>query len=96
MRGGVLFKLIALRAPVDKTEVALVIVAFVALVSAAADDLTGQASIIDGGTPEIHGTRMRPWGMDAPESSQLCRGGAWRRSQVSQKLADCSGCHPKP
>jgi len=39
-----------------------------------ADDLTGQASIIDGDTLEIHGTRIRLWGMNAPESSQLCRG----------------------
>jgi endonuclease YncB( thermonuclease family) len=38
------------------------------------DDLTGQASIIDGDTLEIHGTRVRLWGVDAPESSQLCRG----------------------
>ena len=54
-----------------------VIGAFLALAStggAAADDLTGQASIIDGDTLEIHGTRVRLWGMDAPESSQLCRG----------------------
>jgi hypothetical protein len=28
-----------------------------------ADDLTGQASIIDGDTLEIHGTRIRLWGM---------------------------------
>jgi endonuclease YncB( thermonuclease family) len=39
-----------------------------------ADDLAGQASIIDGDTLEIHGTRIRLWGVDAPESSQLCRG----------------------
>jgi hypothetical protein len=39
-----------------------------------ADDLTGQASIIDGDTLEIHGTRIRLWGVDATESSQLCRG----------------------
>src|ERR1700726_4527289 len=39
-----------------------------------ADSLSGQASIIDGGTLEIHGTRIRLWGIDAPESSQLCRG----------------------
>ncbi|MBR0879485.1 endonuclease YncB(thermonuclease family) [Bradyrhizobium japonicum] len=38
-------------------------------------DLTGQASVIDGDTLEIHGTRIRLWGIDAPESSQLCRGG---------------------
>jgi endonuclease YncB( thermonuclease family) len=40
---------------------------------AIADDLIGQASIIDGDTIEIHGTRIRLWGVDAPESSQLCR-----------------------
>jgi endonuclease YncB( thermonuclease family) len=39
-----------------------------------ADDLVGQASIIDGDTLEIHGTRIRLWGIDAPESSQSCRG----------------------
>src|SRR6202451_4268765 len=38
------------------------------------DDMTGQASIIDGDTLEIHGTRIRLWGVDAPESGQLCRG----------------------
>src|SRR5690349_18759823 len=41
---------------------------------ALADDLVGQASVIDGDTLEIHGTRIRLWGIDAPESSQLCRG----------------------
>jgi endonuclease YncB( thermonuclease family) len=39
-----------------------------------ASDLIGQASVIDGDTLEIHGTRIRLWGIDAPESSQLCRG----------------------
>jgi endonuclease YncB( thermonuclease family) len=41
---------------------------------ALADDLIGQASVIDGDTLEIHGSRIRLWGIDAPESSQLCRG----------------------
>jgi endonuclease YncB( thermonuclease family) len=41
---------------------------------AQSDNLTGQASIVDGDTLEIHGTRMRLWGIDAPESTQLCRG----------------------
>jgi hypothetical protein len=38
-----------------------------------ADNLAGQASTIDGDTLEIHGSRVRLWGIDAPESSQLCR-----------------------
>jgi endonuclease YncB( thermonuclease family) len=54
------------------------VAAFLMLLSlwtpALADDLIGQASIIDGDTLEIHGTRIRLWGIDAPESTQLCRG----------------------
>jgi hypothetical protein len=42
--------------------------------SVAADNLAGRASVIDGDTLEIHGTRIRLWGIDAPESNQLCRG----------------------
>ena len=42
--------------------------------AAAADNLAGQASVIDGDTLEIPGTRIRLWDIDAPESSQLCRG----------------------
>jgi len=41
---------------------------------ALADDFVGQASVVDGDTLEIHGIRIRLWGVDAPESSQLCRG----------------------
>src|SRR6201998_2621303 len=41
---------------------------------ALADDFVGQASVVDGDTLEIHGSRIRMWGIDAPESSQLCRG----------------------
>src|SRR6476646_7451391 len=47
---------------------------FVTLATPAfASDLAGQANIIDGDTLEIHGTRIRLWGIDAPESTQLCR-----------------------
>jgi endonuclease YncB( thermonuclease family) len=40
---------------------------------APADDFVGQASVVDGDTLEIRGIRIRLWGIDAPESSQLCR-----------------------
>lgn len=41
---------------------------------ALADDFVGQASVVDGDTLEVHRTRIRLWGVDAPENSQLCRG----------------------
>lgn len=47
---------------------------FFAAHAAIAADLIGQVSVIDGDTLEIHGTRIRLWGIDAPESSQFCRG----------------------
>jgi endonuclease YncB( thermonuclease family) len=44
-----------------------------ATAAAAAEPFIGRASVVDGDTLEIHGTRIRLWGVDAPESSQLCR-----------------------
>ena len=38
-----------------------------------ADNLTGRAIVIDGDTLEVYGNRIRLWGIDAPESDQLCR-----------------------
>jgi endonuclease YncB( thermonuclease family) len=35
--------------------------------------ITGRASVIDGDTIEIHGIRIRLFGIDAPESGQSCR-----------------------
>jgi endonuclease YncB( thermonuclease family) len=51
-------------------------------------DLIGQASVIDGDTLEIHGTRIRLWGIDAPESSQLCRGGDSLQYRCGQRAAN--------
>jgi endonuclease YncB( thermonuclease family) len=53
-----------------------------------ADNLTGQASIIDGDTLEIHGTRIRLWGIDAPESNQLCRSDESLQYQCGAKAAN--------
>ena len=58
-------------------------------------DLRGIASVIDGDTIEIHGTRIRLNGIDAPESGQLCRdarGTAWRcGQQAALALSDRIG-----
>jgi endonuclease YncB( thermonuclease family) len=56
--------------------------------AALADDLTGQASVIDGDTLELHGARIRLWGVDAPESSQLCRGEDSLQYQCGAKAAN--------
>jgi endonuclease YncB( thermonuclease family) len=67
--------------------------AFVALILASiqgafAADLAGQATIIDGDTLEIRGTRVRVWGIDAPESTQLCRGADSLQYQCGAKAAN--------
>jgi endonuclease YncB( thermonuclease family) len=59
---------------VFKIGIVVAALAFGSIPASFADELTGQASVIDGDTLEIHGTRIRLWGVDAPESSQLCRG----------------------
>ncbi|TVR96506.1 MAG: thermonuclease family protein [Rhodospirillales bacterium] len=51
---------------------------------ATSDVLVGVATVIDGDTLELHGTRIRLHGIDAPESAQLCidtRGEPWRCGQ---------------
>ncbi len=62
---------------------ALLVLAFVGADTAQAG-ISGRASVIDGDTLEIHGTRIRLYGIDAPESSQTCKrpsGDTWRCGQ---------------
>jgi endonuclease YncB( thermonuclease family) len=51
-------------------------------------DLSGQASIIDGDTLEVHSTRIRLAGIDAPESTQLCRGDDSTQYRCGAKAAN--------
>ncbi|MEY9593037.1 endonuclease YncB(thermonuclease family) [Bradyrhizobium yuanmingense] len=52
----------------------VILLLFAATSVALSDDFVGQVSIIDGDTLEIHGSRIRLSGIDATESTQLCRG----------------------
>ena len=60
-------------------------------------DIAGVASVIDGDTIEIHGTRIRLHGVDEPENGQQChRGGdTWACGRkASFALADLIGRRP--
>ncbi|WP_225309040.1 thermonuclease family protein [Hypericibacter adhaerens] len=80
-------------------QVCVLIIAFLLVaVPAQSADLQGRPSVIDGDTIEIHGTRVRLFGIDAPESRQLCRDAQGKDYRCSQKaalaLADHVGSSP--
>lgn len=60
-----------------------------------AQSIIGRASVIDGDTLEIRGTRIRFHGVDAPESAQSCQGSDGREyrcgPQAALALADKIG-----
>jgi endonuclease YncB( thermonuclease family) len=82
-----LIEVLILFAQLKHIACALVIVIIPAL-PAAARDLIGQVSIVDGDTLDIHGDRIRLWGVDAPESAQLCRGRDRRPSRCGALSAN--------
>lgn len=49
--------------------------------------VAGIASVIDGDTVELHGERIRLFGIDAPESSQLCEDASGQPYRCGQKAA---------
>jgi endonuclease YncB( thermonuclease family) len=75
--------------PRRSLAILLLLSAALAVCNAAfADDLIGQASVIDGDTIEIHGTRIRIFGIDAPESDQLCRNEESELYRCGQKASN--------
>ena len=59
---------------IDLKRIASALLISLCALPASARDLVGQVSVVDGDTLDIHDERIRLWGVDAPESSQLCRG----------------------
>lgn len=54
---------------------------------AAAEPVTGRASVIDGNTIEIRGERFRLQGVDTPESAQMCGDAAGKDYACGRKAA---------
>jgi endonuclease YncB( thermonuclease family) len=52
-----------------------------------AANIVGQASVLDGDTIEIHGTRIRLFGIDAPENDQTCHDDDGKLYRCGQKAA---------
>ncbi len=96
-----------LRSWIENTSAAVVVAATILtwpMAAQAQQAIVGVASVIDGDTIEIHGTRIRFHGIDAPESRQECiraDGKSWRcGQQAAFALSDRIGratvrCEPR-
>lgn len=51
--------------------------------------IIGIASVIDGDTIDIHGSRIRLFGIDAPESRQICQDNTGANYMCGNKAANC-------
>ena len=49
--------------------------------------IIGQASVIDGDTIEIHGKKIRLFGIDAPEAGQICRNQYGKKYRCGQQAS---------
>jgi endonuclease YncB( thermonuclease family) len=67
----------------------MVVISLVAGVTAAeaAEPIVGWASVTDGDTLVIHGGRIRLYGIDAPESAQMCEDGSGKDYRCGQAAA---------
>ena len=66
----------------------LLAAALLAATPAICADIVGRASVVDGDTIDIHGTRIRLDGVDAPESRQTCLDAAGRKYRCGQVSAN--------
>jgi len=76
---------------------AILLCAFSGAAAVGVRQIAGIASVIDGDTIEIHGTRIRLFGIDAPESRQSCSKAdmLWRCGQrAALALSDFVGRTP--
>ncbi|WP_050743832.1 MULTISPECIES: thermonuclease family protein [unclassified Shinella] len=78
----------------------LILVALTSLpIPAMATEIVGRASVIDGDTIDIQGTRIRFDGIDAPESRQRCTdasGQSYRCGKVSADALDAFLAESRP
>lgn len=82
----------------DSWGAAVALAVMLAAKTAGAQEIVGTASVIDGDTIEIHGTRIRLEGIDAPETRQLCQDAGGAKYRCGQRaalyLSDLIGARP--